>query len=37
MAAAQGVNVDMVNIGAADGDLTGTADGFGVYSLILTK
>ncbi len=32
-----GSYVDMVNIGAADGDLTGTADSFGVYSLILTR
>ncbi len=32
-----GSYVDMVNIGAADGDLTGTASGFGVYSLVLSK
>ena len=32
-----GTYVDMVNIGAADGDLTGTASGFGVYSLVLSK
>ncbi|MEA5048975.1 MAG: pilus assembly protein TadG-related protein [Eubacteriales bacterium] len=32
-----GSYVDMVNIGAADGDLSGTADGFGVYSLVLSK
>lgn len=32
-----GSYVDMVNIGAADGDLTGTAASFGVYSLVLSK
>lgn len=32
-----GSYVDMVNIGAADGDLSGTASGFGVYSLVLSK
>ncbi|MEZ4626757.1 MAG: pilus assembly protein TadG-related protein [Eubacteriales bacterium] len=32
-----GSYVDMVNIGAADSDLTGTAESFGVYSLILTR
>lgn len=32
-----GSYVDMVNIGAADGDLTGTAESFGVYSLVLSK
>ncbi|HRX57721.1 MAG TPA: Tad domain-containing protein [Eubacteriales bacterium] len=32
-----GSYVDMVNIGAADGDLTGTAKSFGVYSLVLSK
>ena len=32
-----GSYVDMVNIGAADGDLTGTAPSFGVYSLVLSK
>jgi hypothetical protein len=32
-----GSYVDMVNVGAADGDLTGTNDSFGVYSLVLTK
>ncbi len=32
-----GSYVDMVNVGAVDGDLTGTADSFGVYSLVLTK
>jgi len=32
-----GSYVNMVNVGAADGDLSGTADGFGVYSLVLTK
>ncbi len=32
-----GSYVDMVNVGAADGDLTGTADSFGVYSLVLTR
>jgi Flp pilus assembly protein TadG len=32
-----GSYVDMVNVGAADGDLTGTADSFGVYSLVLSK
>ncbi|MEN6564337.1 MAG: pilus assembly protein TadG-related protein [Christensenella sp.] len=32
-----GSYVDMVNIGAADGDLTGTAAQFGVYSLVLSK
>lgn len=32
-----GSYVNMVNVGAADGDLTGTADSFGVYSLVLTK
>ncbi len=32
-----GSYVDMVNIGSADGDMTGTADSYGVYSLVLTK
>ncbi len=32
-----GSYVNMVNIGAADGDLTGTAPSFGVYSLVLSK
>lgn len=32
-----GSYVDMVNIGAADGDLSGTAASFGVYSLVLSK
>ncbi|NLI54201.1 MAG: hypothetical protein GX417_07715 [Clostridiales bacterium] len=32
-----GSYVDMVNVGAADGDLTGTADSYGVYSLVLCK
>lgn len=32
-----GSYVDMVNVGAADGDLTGTAPAFGVYSLVLSK
>jgi hypothetical protein len=32
-----GSYVDMVNIGAADGDLSGTAPSFGVYSLVLSK
>ncbi len=32
-----GSYVDMVNVGAADGDLTGTAPSFGVYSLVLSK
>ncbi len=32
-----GSYVDMVNIGAADGDLTGTAKAYGVYSLVLSK
>lgn len=32
-----GSYVNMVNVGAADGDLTGTASGFGVYSLVLSK
>ena len=32
-----GSYVNMVNVGAADGDLTGSADNFGVYSLVLIK
>lgn len=32
-----GSYVNMVNVGAADGDLTGTASSFGVYSLVLSK
>lgn len=32
-----GSYVNMVNVGAADGDLTGTVDSYGVYSLVLTK
>jgi len=32
-----GTYVNMVNIGAASGDLTGTAENFGVYSLTLSK
>lgn len=32
-----GSYVNMVNVGAADGDLTGTAASFGVYSLVLSK
>ena len=32
-----GSYVNMVNVGSADGDLTGTADSYGVYSLVLTK
>ncbi|HOP11189.1 MAG TPA: pilus assembly protein TadG-related protein [Oscillospiraceae bacterium] len=32
-----GTYVDMVNIGASKGDLTGTAEDFGVYSLTLSK
>ncbi len=32
-----GSYVNMVNVGAADGDMTGTAESFGVYSLVLTK
>ncbi|MEG1547262.1 MAG: pilus assembly protein TadG-related protein [Clostridia bacterium] len=32
-----GTYVDMVNVGAAGGDLTGTAENYGVYSLTLSK
>ena len=32
-----GTYVDMVNIGASKGDLTGAAENFGVYSLTLSK
>ena len=32
-----GSYVNMVNVGAADGDLTGTESSFGVYSLVLSK
>ena len=32
-----GSYVNMVNVGAVDGDLTGTAASFGVYSLVLSK
>lgn len=32
-----GSYVNMVNVGSADGDLTGTSDSFGVYSLVLTR
>lgn len=32
-----GSYVDMVNIGSADGDVTGTAENFGIYSLTLSK
>ncbi len=32
-----GSYVNMVNVGAVDGDLTGTASSFGVYSLVLSK
>ena len=32
-----GSYVNMVNVGAADGDLTGSLDSYGIYSLVLTK
>ncbi len=32
-----GTYVDMVNVGSVSGDLTGTAEDFGVYSLTLSK